>query len=248
MATVFEDLPVELIQEVLLYFQYHEIRNMFSNLNSRFTTIVKNMSFMPIYLGFNGMSISTSEFYYRHLSQENLYKSLISLCVSDEFAFDNGLWLASHLSTFVNLRHLCLIDIKRFTFESILNSLSPMYSLNIFSVRFSRCSHIHYTFEGVPEGAYCDRIFHLFPLLRVCHLDFKRSMHDTLDKKFVLPSDRPFMPIDISLLNLRSLAISCSRNFLSHLLEHLPQLEQLKYRHTDLWLPQEHPLANDHKL
>ena len=147
MATVFEDLFVELIQEVLLYFQYHEIRKMFSNLNSRFTTIVKNMSFMPIDLGFNGMSISTIEFYYRHLSQENVFKSLISLSISDEFAFDNGLCLASFLSTFVNLRHLCLIDIKHFTFESILNSLSPMYSLNIFSVRFSRCTLIKFSGE-----------------------------------------------------------------------------------------------------
>ena len=248
MTTVFEDLSIELIQEVLLYFQYHEIWKMFSNLNSRLTTIVKNMSFMPIYLGFNGMSISTSEFYYRHLSQGNFFKCLISLCVSDEFAFDNGLWLASHLSTFVNLRHLCLIDIKRFTFESILNSLLPMYSLNIFSVRFSGSSHVLYTYEGIPEGAYYDRIFHLFPLLCVCHLDFQRCIHDTIDNKFVLPSDRPFMPMHINLLNLRSLAVSCSRNFLSHLLEHLPQLEQLNYRHTNLWLPQEHPLANDHNL
>jgi len=147
---------------------------------------------MPIYLGFNGMSISMSEFYYRHLSQENVFKSLISLCVSDEFAIDNGLWLASHLSTFVNLRHLCLIDIKRFSFESILNSLSPMYSLNMFSVRFSRCSSVPDTFYGVPEGAYYDWIFHLFPLLRACHLNLKRAILDTLDKKFVLPFDRPF--------------------------------------------------------
>ncbi len=249
MATVFEDLSVELIQEILLYFQYHEIWNIFSNLNSRFTTIINNMSFMPIYLGFNGMSIATTEFYYRHLSQANISNSLISLCVSDEFAFDNGLWLASHLSTFINLRHLCLIDIKRSTFESILNSLSPMYSLNIFNVRFSWSIRARYTFFGVPEGAYYDRIFHLFPSLRVCHLRFDRYMRDTIDNKFVLPSDRPFMPIHTSLFNLRSLGIYCSINFLSHLLEHLPQLEQLNYRRiTDIWLLREHPLANDHNL
>ena len=247
MATVFENLPVELIQEILLYFQYHDTWNIFSNLNSRFTTIVNNMSFMPIYLGLNGMSIRTSEFYYRHLSQGK-FKTLISLCVSDEFAFDNGLWLASHLSTFINLHHLCLIDIKRSTFESILNSLTPMYSLKIFSVRLSQSIRARPTFKGVPEGAYYDRIFHLFPLLRVCRLDFNPYIYDTIDKNFVLPSDRPFMPIHTSLLNLRSLSINCSRNFLSHLLEHLPQLEQLNYRHTDIWLSQEHPLANDHSL
>jgi hypothetical protein len=74
-------------------------------------------------------------------------------------------------------------------------------------------------------------------------------MRDAIDNKFVLPSDRPFMPIHTSLFNLRSLGIYCSINFLSHLLEHLPQLEQLNYRRiTDIWLPREHPLANDHNL
>jgi hypothetical protein len=112
MPTIFEHLSVELIYEIFIYFQYHEVWNTFSNLNSRFTAIINNMSFMPIYLGFNGMSIALTEFYYRHLSKPNIFNSLISLCVSDRFAFDNGLWLASHLSTFINLRRLSLIDIN----------------------------------------------------------------------------------------------------------------------------------------
>jgi hypothetical protein len=206
------------------------------------------MSGLPIYLGFNGMSIGLTEFYYRHLSQPNVFNSLISLCVSDKFAFDNGLWLSSHLSTFINLRHLSSIDIKCSTFELILNSLSPMDSLNIFSVHISSSDRAHYTFFGVPEGVYYERIFRLFPSLHVCHLFFNRYIHHTIDSQFVLPYDKPFLPIQTSLSNLQSLNIECSIYFLSHLLEHLPQLEQLKYKHTDLWLPQEHPLRNDNNM
>jgi hypothetical protein len=121
------------------------------------------MPFMPVYLGLNGMSIVMTEFYYRHLSQPNICNHLISLCVSDKLAFDNGFWLASHVSTFINLRHLSLIDIKRSSFKLILNSLSPINFLIIFSVHFSTYDRTAYTFIGVPEGAYYERIFRLFP-------------------------------------------------------------------------------------
>jgi len=248
MATLFEDLSVELIYEIFLYFQYDEVWNIFSELNSRFNIMINNISFMPIYLGFNGMNIARTEFYYRHLSQPNVCNSLISLCVSDKFAFDNGLWLSSHLSTFINLRHLSLIDIKRSTFELILNSLSPMDCLNLFSVHFSAFDRAHYTFLGIPEGVHYEQIFRLFPSLHVCHLFFKHHVHHTIDSQFVLSSDRPFLSIQTSLSNLKSLKIECSIYFLSHLLEHLPQLEQLNYKYTDLWLPRAHPLRNNNNL
>ncbi|CAF3065226.1 unnamed protein product, partial [Rotaria sp. Silwood2] len=121
------------------------------------------MPLTSVYLGLNGMSISMTDFYYRHLSQSNICHRLISLCVSDTLSINNGLWLSSHLSTFINLRYLSLIDIKRSSFELILNSVSPMNSLIIFSVRFATFYRAAYTFIGVPEGAYYERIFHLFP-------------------------------------------------------------------------------------
>jgi hypothetical protein len=67
MATTFEHLCIELLYEIFIYFQFHEIFNIFSNLNSRFVGVLDNMSFMPIYLGLNGMSIALTEFYYRRL-------------------------------------------------------------------------------------------------------------------------------------------------------------------------------------
>ncbi|CAF4328177.1 unnamed protein product [Rotaria sp. Silwood2] len=201
------------------------------------------MSIMPVYLGLNGMSIAVTEFYYTHLSQSNICNRLISLCVSDTLAINNGLWLASHLSAFINLRHLSLIDIKRSSFELILDSLSPINSLIMFSVRFSTYCRSVYTFIGVPEGAYYERIFHLFPSLRICQLFFWRYIQSTLDSQFVLPPDRAFVPIQTSLLNLQSLVLrDCSPSFLSYLFEHLPQLEQLSYARSAPWLPQEHPL------
>ncbi|CAF3011879.1 unnamed protein product [Rotaria sp. Silwood2] len=168
MTTTLEHLSVELLYEIFIYFQFHEAFNIFSNLNSQFAAIIRNMSFMPIYLGLNGMSVEVTEFYYRHLSQPNICNRLISLCVSDTLAIDNGLWLASHVSTFINLRHLSLIDIKRSSFEFILNSLSPINSLIMFSIHFLTDYRAAYTFIGVPEGAYYERIFRLFPSLRVC--------------------------------------------------------------------------------
>ncbi|CAF4967810.1 unnamed protein product, partial [Rotaria sp. Silwood1] len=223
----------------------HEVFDIFSNLNSRFAAIMDNLSIIPVYLGLNGMSIAVTKFYYMHLSQSNISSRLISLCVSDTLAIDNGLWLAEHVSTFINLRHLSLIDIKRSSFELILNSLSPINSLIVFSVCFSiDDDRSTYTFIGVPEGAYYERIFHIFPSLRVCHLLFRPYIHSTLDSELILPPDRTFMPVLIGLLNLQSLTLYCSPSFLSHLFEHLPQLQQLTYTRTDPWLPKNHPLRH----
>ncbi|CAF3948145.1 unnamed protein product [Rotaria sordida] len=245
MATTLEHIPVELLYQIFIYFQFHEVFNIFSNLNSRFAAIINNMPFMPVYLGLNGMNIVVTEFYYKYLSQSNICNHLISLCVSDTLAIDNGFWLAEHVTTFTNLRHLSLIDIKRSSFELILNSLSPIKSLIMFSVRFSTVCRAVYTFSGVPESAYYERIFHLFPSLRVCHLLFRRYIRSTLDSQFVLPLDRTFMLIQTKLLNLQSLAICCSPGFLSYLFEYLPQLEQLSYTQTISWLPRKHPLRNN---
>ncbi|CAF3685872.1 unnamed protein product [Rotaria socialis] len=248
MVTTLEHLSVELFHEIFIYFQLHEVLYIFSNLNSRFAAIMDNLSLIPIYLGLNGMNIAVTKFYYTHLSQSNTSSRLTSLCVSDTLAIDNGLWLAEHLSTFINLRHLSLIDIKRSSFELILNSLSIVInSLIMFSVRFSTEDRAAYTFTGVPEGVYYERIFHLFPSLRICHLFFWPYIHSILDSQLVLPPDKTFMPVQISLLNLQSLAVCCSPNFLSHLFEHLPQLEQLNYTQTTPWLPEKHLLRHsDH--
>jgi hypothetical protein len=242
-VTTSEHLSVELFYEIFRYFQFHEVFNMFSKLNSRFAAIVNNMPLMPVYLGLNGMSITITEFYYTYLSQSNICNRLISLCVSDTLAIDNGLWLAEHLSTFINLRYLSLIDIKRSSFELILNAFSLNIPLVMFSVRFSIYCRAAYTFEGVPEGAYYERIFHLFPLLRVCRMGFWRYIYNTLDSQLVLPFGKAFIPIQTNLLNLKSLVLRhCSPGFLSHLLEHLSQLEDLSFELSTPWLPNQHLL------
>jgi hypothetical protein len=243
--TILEDLSVELFYEIFIYFQFHEVVNIFSNLNSRFAAIVNNMPFMPVYLGLNVMSITLTEFYHTHLSQSNVCHRLISLCVSDQFAFDNGLWLASHVSSFNNLRHLSLIDIVRSSFELIINAFSPNTHLIIFAIQFSTYDRAAYTYVGLPEGAYYEQIFRLFPFLRVCRLCFWQYIYDTLDNQIVLPFNEVFMPIETSLLNLQSIVIrGCSSAFLSHLLEHLPQLQDLSFDLTNPWLPDNHPLMN----
>lgn len=99
--TTLEHLSVELFYEIFIYFQFHEVFNIFSNLNSRFAAIVNKIPFMSVYLGLNGMSIAVTQFYYTYLPQLNVCNRLISLCVSDTLAVDNGLWLAKHLSIFV---------------------------------------------------------------------------------------------------------------------------------------------------
>jgi hypothetical protein len=243
--TILEDLSVELFYEIFIYFQFHEVFSIFSNLNSRFTAIVNDMPLMSVYLGLNTMSITVTEFYHSHLLQSNVCHRLISLCVSNEFAFDNGLWLASHVSTFKNLRHLSLIDIKRSSFELIINAFSLNTRLIMFAVRFSTYDRAAYTFAGVPEGAYYEQIFRLFPFLRVCDLRFWRNIYNTLDNQIVLPFNQVFMSMETSLLNLQSIVIrECSSAFLSHLLEHLPQLQDLSFGLTNPWLPDKHPLMN----
>jgi hypothetical protein len=203
------------------------------------------MPLIPVYLGLNGMSIAVTEFYYTYLSQSNVCNRLFSLCVSDTLAIDNGLRLAEHLSTFINLRYLSLIDIKRSSFELILNSFSSNTSLIMFSLHFPTYYRAAYTFEGVPEGAYYERIFHLFPLLRACHLRFRRCINKTPDNQIVLPVNQTFMPIETRLLNLQSIVLrECSLAFLKHLLEYHPQLQELNFSLTAPWLPDEHPLMN----
>ncbi|CAF4474938.1 unnamed protein product, partial [Rotaria sp. Silwood2] len=167
--------------------------------------------------------------------------------VSNASAIDNDLWLAEHVSTFINLRHLSLIDIKRSSFELILASLPPMNSLIIFSMHFPTTDRAAYTYIGVPEGAYYERIFHLFPSLRVCHLRFWRYIHYILDTELVLPFERTFMPIQTNLLNIRSLVLrQCSPGSLSYLFQHLPQLEKFSFERSAPWLPPKHPLKQDH--
>ena len=243
--TTLEDLSIELFYEIFIYFQFHELFNSFSNLNSRFTAIINNMPVMRAYLGLNTMSITLTEFYHKHLSQSNICHRLISLCVSDEFAFDNGLWLSKHLSTFINLRHLCLIDIKRSALELILNERSSNTCLIMFTVRFTAYYRASYTYLGVPEGAYYERIFQLFPSLRVCHLCFRKTIHETLDNQIILPINEVFISMKTSLSNLQSMVIrECSIVFLIHLLKHLPQLQDLSFCLSALWLPDGHLLKN----
>jgi hypothetical protein len=244
--TTIEHLSVELFYEIFNYFQFHEVFNIFSNLNSRFAAIVNKIPSMSVYLGLNGMSIAVTEFYYTYLPQLNVCNRLISLCVSDTLAIDNGLWLAKHLSSFINLRHLSLIDIKRSSFELMLNTTSPIISLIVFTLSNSSFDYRALnTFDGVPEGAYYERIFHLFPSLHVCDLHFCRYIDKTLDKQIVLPLNSTFMPIETNLLNLKSITIvQCSMNFLKHLLEHLPQLHELNFHPSAPWLPDNHPLMN----
>jgi hypothetical protein len=243
-TTTLEHLSVELFYEIFTYFQLHEVFNIFYNLNSRFAAIINNMPLMPVYVGLNGMSIFVTEFYYTHLSQSNVCNRLISLCVSDTLAIDNGLWLASHLSTFINLRHLSLIDIKRSSFELILNTSEPNTSLVMFSVLYSLdSSRAMYTFSGVPEGAYYEQIFHLFPSLQVCDLRFCGRIDNNPHNQIVLPLNKTFMPIETRLLNLQSLRLrQCSLTFLSHLLEHHPQLQELSFYLSPPWLHDKHPL------
>jgi hypothetical protein len=203
------------------------------------------MPLMPVYLGLNGMSIAVTEFYYTYFSQGNVYNRLLSLCVSDTLAIDNGLRLAEHLPRLINLRSLSLIDIKRSSFELILNAFSSNNPLIMFSLHFPTYYRAAYTFKGVPEGAYYERIFQLFPSLRQCHLRFRRCPCKNLDGQMILPLNQVFMPIETRLLNLQSIVLrQCSLHFLKHLLEHHPQLEELNFSLAAPWLPDEHPLIN----
>ncbi|CAF0752192.1 unnamed protein product [Rotaria sordida] len=194
------------------------------------------------------MGIAVTEFYYAHLLQPNIRDRLISLCISHTLAIDNGLWLASNISAFINLRHLSLIDIKRSCFELMLNTSASNTSLVIFNVHYTEYYRAAYTFKDVPEGAYYKRIFRLFPLLRVCHLRFWRYIYDTLDSQIVLPLNKPFIPIETNHSNLQSFVLrECSSAFLSHLLQYYPQLEELTFDLSTPWLPDKHPLLNNYK-
>ncbi|CAF5013114.1 unnamed protein product, partial [Rotaria sp. Silwood1] len=117
----------------------------------------------------------------------------------------------------------------------------------MFSIRFSNECRAAYTYTGVPEGAYYERIFYLYPSLHVCHMRFWRHIHYIPDNQFVLPLDSIFMPIQSSLLHLKSLVIrNCSSSFLSYLLQHLPQLEQFSVGLSGPWLPKEHSRRHSH--
>ena len=246
MVTTLEDLSVELFYEIFAYFQFHEIWHIFWNVNSQISAIIESIPFISVYLECSGMTIEVANFYYERLSQTNLCTRLTSLCVSDTCSIGNSLWLAEYGSRFINLRHLSLIDVKRCSFEMILDSLSPIDSLIIFRVYFvSADNRAVVTFLSVPEGAYHERIFRLFPSLRVCHLLFGPHNHHTMYCPFLTFSDRYIVPIQSNLLNLRSFTLRyCSPEFLPHLFEHLPQLEQLSchlYNTSDvLRQPSEH--------
>ncbi|CAF1327681.1 unnamed protein product [Adineta ricciae] len=241
MITTLEHFAVELFWEIFSYLQIHEIFESFFQLNSRFVAMLNNLSHIPVFLGFNGMSRAVSEFYYKYLSESKISGALVSLCVSNTLAIGNDFWLVEHVCTFLNLRHLSLIDIQRSSFQSILNSLSSIHSLIFFNINFSSENRAAYTFHDVPEGAFHDQIFHLFPFLRECNLLFRRNANPTLDRQFILPLGSTFLPVQNSLINLQKLTIRCSSSFLLHLFERLPQLKELIYIQTNPWLPSNHP-------
>ena len=245
MSTV-DDLPVELFYEIFMYMQLHEILQSFSQLNRRISAILSRMKLLRVFVGLNGMSVSLTHLYRSHLSQPNVCDRLVSLCVSDEMSIGSGAWLAKHIQKFTVLRQLSLIDIKRDAFESILDSLSPAIPLLMFSVDYSTYSRAGYTFDGVPEGFYHDRIFRLLPMLRVCHLRFRRILNEIMDYISLLPNHRPFMPVETMALHLQTVVLSkCSRTFLGHLVRHLPQLRRLTFALDVPWLPDLHPLTID---
>ncbi|CAF3950417.1 unnamed protein product [Rotaria sp. Silwood1] len=175
------------------------------------------------------MSIAVIKFYCIHLLQSNVFKYIISLCVSDTLLIDNGLWLALHLSIFINLHHLFLSNI----------------SLIMFGVHFSIYYRDAYTFEGVPDGAYYERIFDLFPLLCPCHHRSPQCIQKTLDSRMVLPVNKAFMQIETRFLNLQSIVLrECSLIFLLHLLKYHSQLQELSFSLSNPWLPDKHSLMN----
>lgn len=213
-------------------------------------SIVENLPSISVYLGRRGMNIEVTNFYYEYLSQTSICTRLTSLCVSDTFSINNSLWFAEHGSAFIKLRHLSLIDVKRSLFEMILDSLSPIDSLIMFSVHFVSVDHrIACTFGGVCEGAYHERIFRLFPSLRVCDLRFGQYNHHTIQSPFRLRPHESFVSIQSNLLKLQSLTIRyCLPIFLSHLFEHIPQVEQFScHLYNNSWTPQQHPSEHDHK-
>ena len=107
------------------------------------------------------------------------------MCVRCILYTDNSLWFAKHGSTFINLFHLSLIDIQQSSLGKIFDSLSPIHSLIVFSIRFVLADHrTACTFLGVTEGSYHRRIFRLFPSLRVCHLLFGRYDQHTVQSPF----------------------------------------------------------------
>ena len=249
MVTTLEDLSVELFYEIFTYFQLHEIWNMFWNVNSRITAIIENLPSISVYLGRCGMNIETTNFYYEYLSQPNLCTRLTSLCVSDAFSIDNSLWFAKHGSTFINLLHLSLIDIQRSSLEKIFDSLSPIHSLIVFSIRFVLADHrTTCTFLGVTEGSYNGRIFRLFPSLRVCHLLFGRYDQHTVQSPSCTTLHQSIVPIQRNLLNLQSLTLRyCLPEFLCHLFEHLPQLQQFScHLYNISWVPHQDPPEDDY--
>ncbi|CAF4487964.1 unnamed protein product [Rotaria socialis] len=141
MATTLEHLSVELLYEIFIYFQFHEVFNIFSKLNSKFAAIIHKTPLMSVYLGFNGMSIALTEFYYRYLSQPNIDNRLISLDVSDTLAIDNGLWSAENVSTFINLRHLLVVKWDRGIFEKI---FSQVFQNRVTPINRSRTPNLRY--------------------------------------------------------------------------------------------------------
>ncbi|CAF3026416.1 unnamed protein product [Rotaria sp. Silwood2] len=130
----------------------------------------------------------------------------------------------------------------------MLSTASPNISLIMFSIRYSEYYRADYTFEGVPEDAYYERIFHLFPSLRKCYLRFGHDRYNIVDHQIILSLDKAFRSIQTSLLKLESIVLRhCSLGFLSHLLEHLPQLQDLSFELSTPWLPGQHSLIHDNK-
>jgi hypothetical protein len=250
MPVSLECLSVELFYEIFSYLQLHEFLPAFSNLNNRFITILTHMPLDRVNIGINGMSMTSTQFYHRYLSEHQRCSRVNCLIVSNTMSIGNGTWLASHLHLFTALHQLILIDIDRVDFESILNVLSCLRQLRRFDVKFTKYDGAASTYYDLPEGYYHERIFRSLPQLHICQLHFipfTSSMVHPLQSNAILPTDSSFVPVNSMLARLQSLSLkTCSFNFLSHLVRHLPQLRVLAFRLCQSWFSSQYPLINDH--
>ncbi|CAF2052510.1 unnamed protein product [Rotaria magnacalcarata] len=157
MVTQFEDLPNELFYEIFQFFDSYDIYETFSNLNSRFYSLIIHSS-LPIKLNFSNLSKTVFQHRCNSILTPNVHR-IISLQFSNHLIIHNFFKLFTLDSSFRRLETLNLYNAKCENLFPILTSLALLpclYSLTITGIEnFESPSYVYCLIIRLPVLKYC---------------------------------------------------------------------------------------------
>ena len=206
-STRFEDLPNEIIHEILDYFDTYQIYQSFYKLNTRFQNLLSHVG-VSIKASILTFSKSTFHSYYHDFIRP-LRSQLKLIDLSDPFIVEYIFPMAEDISIYSQLKTLTLKNIESQYLENLLHHLAVLPNLSSLTT---------YIGTAVDEVDIFNRLLHL-PALKYCELSFQR---DIIFTSLPISNNNISTPIEYLVLN-----NNYDTYAINALLSYIPQLRHL---------------------